>query len=330
MRFLKPGPELAPLELRALTQVARAATAGLARPQRAMLDAFQRILLRTDLEVDAQTPIAPAELAAAIDDPTQARQLIRMMAALAVADGPPSLAQVDLLGAYAKALGVKEPAVRVLRPLAKGNLVRFRVAFMRHAHIRTYLRNTRRIMGGVRPMIRGALVARGAIGENTELVARFRALEQLPEDTLGHQFIRHCQEEGLKFPGEKGGFPLGALYHDFSHLLAGYDTSPEGEIKNAAFQAGFTQEEDDFFVALFALVIHTAGVNLAPFPMPKQPGRIAEGTLAWDWLHALERGAAMKVDLSAGWDFWEDVRLPIDVVRERLGVPPRESAPQAA
>jgi hypothetical protein len=330
MKFLRPGPELAPLELRALAEVARAATAGLAKPQRAMLDAFQRILLRTDLDVDAQAPIGPGELAAALDDPSQARQLIRMMAALAVADGPPSLPQVDLLAAYARALGVKEPAVRVLRPLAKGNLVRFRIAFMRHAHIRTYLRNTRRIMGGVRPMIRGALVARGAIGENTELVARFRALEQLPEDTLGHQFFRHCQKEGLKFPGEKGGFPLGAMYHDFSHLIAGYDTSPEGEIKNAAFQAGFTQEEDDFFVALFALVIHTAGVNLAPFPMPKQPGRIAEGTLAWDWLHALERGAAMKVDLSAGWDFWDYVRLPIDVVRERLGVPPRESAPQAA
>jgi len=273
-------------------------------------------------------PPTPRELAKASNDPRQGRQLIRLMAALSVADGPPSPEQVDLLAEYAKALGVDEPAVRVLRPLAKGHRLRFRIAFMRHAHVRTYLRNTRRILGGIRPMIRAALVARGVLPEDEGLVARFDALEKLPEDTLGHQFFRHCQKEGLRFPGEKGGFPLGAMYHDFSHLLAGYDTSPEGEIKNAAFQAGFTREENDFFVALFALVIHTAGINLAPFPMPKLPGRIARGTLARDWFHALERGAAMKVDLSDGWDFWECVRLPMDVVRERLGVPPLDPDPR--
>ena len=32
--------------------------------------------------------------------------------------------------------------------------------------------------------------------------------------------------------------------------------------------------------------------------------------------------AAMKVDLGDNWDFWKYVELPIEVVRERLGVPP--------
>jgi hypothetical protein len=30
----------------------------------------------------------------------------------------------------------------------------------------------------------------------------------------------------------------------------------------------------------------------------------------------------MKTDLGGGWDFWKDVESPIDVVRERLGIPP--------
>ncbi len=77
----------------------------------------------------------------------------------------------------------------------------------------------------------------------------------------------------------------------------------------------------DFFTGLFAIVIHTAGVNMTPFPMPVVLGRIGEGDLAIDVLHALERGAQMKVDLGDGWDFWEYVELPIDVARERLGVP---------
>ena len=129
-------------------------------------------------------------------------------------------------------------------------------------------------------------------------------------------------DAGLPFTGEKGGFPPGALYHDFAHVLAGYDTSPEGEMKAAAFQAGFTKHDADFFTALFAVVIHTAGINMTPFPMPVVLGRIGEGELAADVLRALKRGAAMKVDIGDNWDFWEFVELPIDVVRARLGVPP--------
>jgi len=320
MQLLKPRSELAPFELRAMTMVARAASDGLGQSQRAMLDAAQRLVLETDLELETLSPIAPEELASHSDNPAQARQLIRLMVAISLADGPPSREQVSLLSAFATALGVEEPSVGVVRHLANKRLLRFRLTFMRHSHVRTYLRNTYRMLGGIRPMIRAFLVARGVVRENTELASRFHALEKLPEDTLGHQFFRHCTDEGLSFPGEKGGFPIGALFHDFAHVLASYDTSPEGEMKNAAFQAGFTRDDDDFFTMLFAIVIHTAGINLTPFPMPVLLGRIGEGSLALDVLRALQRGAEMKVDLGDNWDFWEYVDLPIEVVRERLGV----------
>ena len=113
-------------------------------------------------------------------------------------------------------------------------------------------------------------------------------------------------------------------------MLGGYDTSPEGELKNAAFQAGFTQDDDDFFTMLFAIVIHTAGVNLAPFPMPVLRGRIGQEGLALEVLHGWQRGAAMKVDLGSDWDFWEDIDKPIGVVRMRLGVPPLNPSLTAA
>jgi hypothetical protein len=321
MDFLEPGPDTVPFQLRALVTIARAAENALGDPQRAMLDALQRVLLQTDLDVDGLKPITPDELALQVEDSRQARQLVRLMVATSVADGPPSLEQASRIAAFAEALGVAEPAVGVIRYLAKGQLLRFRIAFMRHSHVRTYLRNSRLLLGGVRPLIKAMLVLRGAIAENTELSSRFHALEQLPDDTLGHQFFEHCRREGLAFAGEKGGFPVGALFHDFAHLLGGYDTSPEGEMKNAAFQAGFTRDDDDFFTMLFAIVIHTAGVNLTPFDMPVLLGRIGQGSLATDVLRGWQRGAAMKVDLGHDWDFWEYVELPIEVVRDRLGVP---------
>lgn len=330
MDFLKPGPELAPYELRAMTMVTRAARSGLARPQRAMLDAAQQLVLETALDVETLLPIEAEELASHFDDSAQARQLIRLMVAMSLADGPPSEEQVALVSSFAAALNVREPAVKVVGHLAKNRLLLFRLSFARRSHVRIYLRNTYRLLGGVVPVIKALLRFRGVIGEDSELAARFHALGNLPKETLGHHFYRHCKDLGLPFSGEKGGFPLGALYHDFTHVLAGYDTSPEGEMKAAAFQAGFTQHEADFFTALFAIVIHTAGINLAPFPMPVVLGRIGQGSLALDVLHALQRGAAMKVDLGNNWDFWEYVELPIEVARERLGVPPFNAGLTAA
>lgn len=323
MKLLKPAPDLARDQLRAMAMVARAARNGFGRPQRAMLDAVQRVVLGTALEVDGLPPIETEELAAHGADAAQSRQAVRLMVALGLADGPPSRAQVDLITSFAEATSVKEPSVRVIAHLSKDRMLRFKLSFARHSHIRIYLRNTYRLLGGVLPVVRSVLRARGVLAEDTAGVARFRALEKLPEETLGHRFYSHCRREGLPFSGEKGGFPVGALFHDFTHVLAGYDTSPEGEMKAAAFQAGFTRDEDDFFTMLFAIVIHTAGINLAPFPMPALPGRIGQGDLAVEVFHALERGTK-TVDLSDDWNFWDYVELPIEAAREKLGVPPLE------
>jgi ubiquinone biosynthesis protein Coq4 len=321
MELLKTQPETAPYALRALTMVARAGEKGLGRPQHAMLDAVQRLVLGTDQDIEMLSPLTAEELATHLEDPAQARQLVRLMVATSLADGPPSMEQVTLTSSFAAALGVEEAAVGVVRHLAKKRLLLFRLAFARHSHVRTYFRNSYRLLGGVLPVIKAILRFRGVIKESPELATRFHALEKLPEDTLGREFFRHCTQEGLAFPGEKGGFPIGAVFHDFAHVLGGYDTSPEGELKNAAFQAGFTQDDDDFFTMLFAIVIHTAGINMTPFEMPVLLGRIGQGSLALEVLHGWQRGAAMKVDLGSNWDFWKYVELPLDVARDRLGVP---------
>ena len=322
MDFLKPEPKWALDELRAVTMVARAARNGLAEPQRAVLEALQRSLLGTESDLDTLAPINTEDLVSIGMDGAQARQLIRLMVVVSVAEGAPSEEQVRLMSTLASGLGVEEPAVSVVGHLAKGRIIRFKFAFARHAHIRIYMRNTRKLHGGIVPAMRAALRFRGVLPEDAELAARFHAFGDFPEETLGYHFYRHCHDADLPFSGEKGGFPMGALYHDFTHVLAGYDTSPEGEMKAAAFQAGFTTDPDDFFTVLFALIIHTAGINLTPFDMPVLLGRIGQDQLALEVLHALERGAATKVDLGRDWNFWEDVDVPIDAVRERLGISP--------
>ena len=329
MKLITPDSETSRHHLQVLVELAHAGTGGFAQPQRAILDALQKIPYETNIDLEAAEPTSLPSLKAHTRTPEEALQLVRLMLVVSLADGPPSAEQVTMIQKTARKLGVHEPAVAVMRLLAEHRMVRFRIGFMRRSHLRNYFANTYRLCGGAGAVAKGILVFRGIL-KDVALTERYRALGELPADTLGRQFHDHCVDAPIPFPGEKGGFPEGAVYHDFTHVLSGYDTSPEGEMKAAAFQAGYTRGDWDFFTWLFALVIHTAGVNLAPFPMPRLPGRIGQPNLALEVLHALARGAAISEDLGDGWDFWDLVEQPIDSVRQQLGITPVDTKLLAA
>ncbi len=325
MRLHYPDQKIASLGLRAMTVVARAAERGIDQPHRAIMAAAQRLVLRTDLDIDQLEEIDAGQLGEHFDDADAARQLVRGMVVMSLAVGTPTPRQMELIALFAAALGVDEPAVRAMDHLAKEELLRFRLDFYRRSHLRDYIGTQYRTQGGILGVAKGVLGYRGLI-KDVALAARFRALGDLPEDTLGHGLYRYYQDNGFSFPGEAGGFPVGALFHDFGHVLGGYDSSPEGEMKVASFQAGYRRNDNAFFTILFAVLIHTAGVNMAPMPMPVLLGRIGRGDLFEQMLHALERGSAMTTDLGDDWDFWAYTDLPLDEARARLGVPPLPSS----
>ena len=148
MDLLEPGSERAPFGLRAMTMIARAAESGISQPQRALLDAAQRGLLHTELDVDSLPAITPDELAGRFDEPALARQLIRGMVVMSLADGPPSRRQTELILSFAAALGVDEPAVKVIHRLMEQDLLLFRLDFYRRSHIRDYIGTQYRTQGG--------------------------------------------------------------------------------------------------------------------------------------------------------------------------------------
>ncbi|NOX51790.1 MAG: hypothetical protein GXP16_14835 [Gammaproteobacteria bacterium] len=310
--------------LRTLVEVAQAGSSGVAQPQLAILEAIQKVLFRTDIDLENSIAVSNLGLLEATQAPEERLQLVRLMLIVSLAAGPPTSEQINIIERISQELDVNEPATGVLRHLAHNHRLRFRVGFMRRSHIRNYFANTYRL-GGAGAVVKGILVFRGVKKDN-QLRARYRDLGDLPVNTLGRCFYEHCVDANIPFPGEKGGFPQGAVYHDFTHVLAGYDTSPEGEMKAAAFQAGYTGGNWDFFTMLFALVIHTAGVNIAPFPMPRLLGRIAQPNLAVEVFHALARGSAINRDLGAGWDFWAYVEEPIEHIRTSLGIEPIDSS----
>ncbi len=328
MHIVSPNTEVSDAHLKLLAAVAQAGTTGMVTPQRAILDALQKVVYRVKINLECESTAAMPSLDALGDKPEEGRQLVRLMLVMAIADGLPGQEQMQLTKRIAQGLGVDEPAVGVLEQLSRNRHLRFRAGFMRRSHIRNYFANTYRL-GGAKAVIKGILVFRGVL-QDAAMSARYHGLRGLPSDTLGRCFHDHCAGAGIAFPGEKSGFPEGAVYHDFTHVLAGYDTSPEGEMKAAAFQAGYTRGDWDFFTLLFALVIHTAGVNLAPFPMPRLPGRIGQPGLALEVFKALARGNRVNRDLGESWDFWQVIDQPIEEVRKKLAVPPRDEPLLAA
>ena len=47
-------------------------------------------------------------------------------------------------------------------------------------------------------------------------------------------------------------------------------------------------------------------------------------------LAAIARGAAMRTDLTGRWDFWAEMAEPVETLRRRHGIGPRdEAAPPA-
>lgn len=319
MQLIHPDPEQGLLGLRAMRMVA-AADGAIAPAARAMMQAAQRMLLKLDLALDDLPPITPPELAAGFPAGPLAEQFCQGMIVVSLADGPTTPAAWARIASFAEALHVEVPALQTLRQLMEHHTLMFRLDFIRHSHIADMVRHQYRDHGGLRGVATGLLGMRG-LREDSAIAARFIALGSLPADTLGRRYFEHCREHGFAFPGERHGFPLAGVYHDFAHVLGGYRTTPGEEMLVGGLTAGF-RRINPFYVLLFVQFTFGAGMNMTPVPQGKVTGVLEQPGLAERFLRSIERGGAMNTDLADNWDFWPLVALPIDAAREHLALAP--------
>ena len=317
LSFLSP-PQV-PMSLAALQSVARG-NGRLTEPERTLLEVVAE-LHDTRLDLDALPEPDLASLAAQVIDPHQRKRLVQMAVVMAMVDGEVTPGQERTVRAIAEALEVDEDALKVLRGLAHESNLLTRMHLMRRlmgpfvgdVRRREGLAGVRKFMG---PLFFGS-------GDDPEVAWRYKQLGLLPEGTFGRAYWEFCTSRRFAFPGEAGGIPERMVFHDFGHILSGYDTDAEGEIQQGAFQAGFTRT-DGFSFLLFVICQFHLGLKVTPIAAPRT-GLLDVRKV----LRAAERGAACRDDLSARWDHWAWVELPLEEVRERLGIPPL-AAPLAA
>jgi hypothetical protein len=98
--------------------------------------------------------------------------------------------------------------------------------------------------------------------------------------------------------------------------LAGYNTTPSGEIQQGAFQAGFVRTDGFMFLVFVILHFHR---DVKITPVADAAEALIDTRLV---MNALWRGTACTVDLSDHWNFWDVVEIPLQEVRERYGIAP--------
>jgi hypothetical protein len=276
--------------------------------ERAFLEAIAHIH-DTPLNADALVPATPADVARTVPDPHRRKRAVQLAIVLALVEGEPTTQTEAAVRRLAAALGIEEPGMRVLYELAQRHtlLARFEMA----RRMREGVRNIHGFPG----FLRTALPFLGIGGTHQETSARYRALAACPEGSFGRALHQHFRENGFAFPGEKHGIPESMVFHDVGHVLSGYGVDPEGEIQQAAFQAGF-RRTDGFLFLLFGVLQFHLGVRLTPAARAQRGYFDVKRVL-----RAAERGAACKVDLGSGFDPFAYADMSLDTMRRRLGIP---------
>ena len=320
MRLMRPDPAAALLGLRALKTIATS-SGEMGPAQRGLMKASQKVILGIETDIDALPTITPADLAAGFPAGELRQQLVNGLIVTSVADGVPSREALGKVEAFAKALGITEPVLADLRLLADNHMTIFKLDLLRRGHIGDIMRNELALKGPL-GFAKSVLRMRG-MTEDPALAARYHAWGKLPAGTLGRGLFDFYKQHGFTFPGERGGFPEAGLYHDFSHLLGGYTTEPDGEIEVGSFISGFKRERS-FYVVLFVALIFSAGVNMRPTTDDfVTAGILGKPGMAERMFAAIERGSKVNTDLSDKWDYWAWIEMPIDEVRQRMNILPK-------
>lgn len=282
------------------------------------IDAIQRHLFLQDAPIHGTPGPLPENLGTVFPSPELRLQLVRLMAMLPPIDKQLRIEKVEVVEAAAAQLGVSEFGIIMLRRIAQKQYQRIMFKLMKR-----FIDYYWSISG--QPERRGWISLWWSIMpwfpglrrwlQLDELLAKYHALEQLPPGTLGHAVHRYYAKNGFPIPGSPKSIPEGWARHEVYHILSNYNTSLSGEMFLAGFIAGNTAEMG-LDVVLPALVQLHIGRKFAPGP-------VAEDTFRPDeFFRAVARGAAMSVDLLAGWRLWDHAGIELDALRAHYKLPP--------
>jgi hypothetical protein len=302
--------------LRSLKQIALQ-HGDLAATPRSLLNAVQKYFLFTQIDLDQLASIAPEAVAEVIQSPSMRLQLIQAMVGMILSTGSVTTQQWQAIVAYAQVLNVPQSTLRNLRQLYQRQLRWLKFDVYRRCFIaQKYQFELRR--QGIGWLVRGLVSYLGWMDDRS-LADRYHQLQHFPPETLGYQFWQFYQENHYAFPGERHGNHESTCFHDVTHILAGHDTSPEGELQVVGMTIGYKTSGDPLASLFFILLQQHLGIQVgllskASLGVLDRPG------MAEKFVRSLKCGAVMTIDLAENWDHWTAFEQSVSSLRQQYNI----------
>lgn len=259
---------------------------------------------------------------APLAEPLQ-REAFRLLLVLACLGGELTTDEVARLHALNQQLAKPTPWPRILALARAGHGTRATMAMAGLAPDGKALLRAVWKHEGPFGVVRALLSSVGRGPANAARAARYRALQDLPPDTLGHAFFRHMTHRGLPLPGEAKSLPERAMHHDLMHVITGFDTDARGEGRLAPVYAGMTHRHpvagaDPFTMVMVGLMTFELGYRVGPTFVGAERGVVDPAEL----FTLIDVGAAVEVDVLTDWNFEAALNQPLVEVRAQFGLPP--------
>jgi hypothetical protein len=296
---------------------------GLTPLQRVMIEALAESMTGFVVPASAVPRVGPEAFARGLarrDEAFRTRMLQYMLLGeLVLVPLPAEVA--DRIERYARELCISDSIVKIARRYANGSLGLALIDFQRSGYMETW-----------DPASTEHLHTSRALDEaweqrcdDPELAARWAALAECPEGSLGRAVSRFYAARNFSFPGLPQSAPPLLAQHDWVHVLAEYGSTVESEIEVFAFIARANDDPRGFsllamVISLFETGYMSSGAGLFSYDR----GHLSHEGMPARLADAMRRGAL--VGAAAGGpdllriDWFTHAERPVDEVRAEFGI----------
>ena len=317
-----PGPDEVELISRAVV-TAVTAEDGLTETQRLLIKSVFSAMTGHPAVFDGH-PLAPSELGEALRHRNEAfrTRIVQIMVLVGLVLRPIPEEVADRISRYASELSVEEGMLEVARRFASGNLGLAAFDFQRNGYTSDWSAEDAASLH----TSAGLASPWDFDVDDSELAARWRSLERLPENSIGRRVTDFYRARGFSYPGLPGSAPPLLAQHDWVHVLADYGTTVESELEVFAFIARANDDPHGFsLLAMVVSLFETGYLRSGAGLFESSPGHLSQSGMAPRVADAMLRGARCEgsVDFLRGVDWFELADLTVEGARRHFGVIPK-------
>ena len=298
----------------ALVDVHRPNGTWYAQSQEALAHALFLKLLNTDIDFNTHPAIDAGKAAAQLRSANEKRELLELLIAFEMLCSPIPQSLSTAIDAWSQALECDTDLLKLSRELASNAITQATSDFYRHNWIGEGNHQDD-------PAFQNLVKKYGdhayglCVQEDPEEYAKWNNLKNCPEESLGRHLWDFYQTRGFKLPGQLGAGNESLAHHDWIHLIAGYVTTPVGELEVTAFMASSSQFHGVTLGFIGAISILETGLLHSFYGADKFGKALSSADGIERVAQAIQRGKSCLVDPLLDIDYFAIAGKPLQEVQ---------------